>query len=71
MTRDEAAAVMNGREYTNEITDSEAKAWAESGLVIIFGASDDLCELRGARHQRAGEVQWKSYEICKSLRGTF
>ena len=54
MTRDEAAAVMSGREYTNEITASEAKSWAESDLVIIFGASDDLCELRGAIEDEVG-----------------
>ena len=54
MRRDEAAAILNGREIGSEITDSEAKAWAESGLVVIFGASDDLCELRGAIHDEVG-----------------
>jgi len=48
MTKEELAARLNGREYLHEmmrIDESDAKA---SGLVVIFGESDDLMELRGA-----------------------
>lgn len=44
----ELAAKLNGREYCREITDEEAKQAKESGLVVVFGASDDLIEFRGA-----------------------
>lgn len=48
MTAKELADLLDGREYGSEITDSEAKAAVESGLVVVFGASDDLIEFRGA-----------------------
>ncbi len=54
MTKESLAALLNGREYCNEITaieEAEAKA---AGLLVIFGASDDLTELRGALHDEAG-----------------
>lgn len=47
MTAKELANLLNGREYGKEITKEEIKIAEESGLVIVFGASDDLVELRG------------------------
>jgi hypothetical protein len=44
----EAAALLNGREYREEITPAEEAAFKEAGLVVVFGASDDLMEFRGA-----------------------
>lgn len=47
MTKEGLAAKLNGRQYREEITnelEAEAKA---SGLLVIFGASDDLVEFRG------------------------
>jgi hypothetical protein len=42
------AMLLDGREYGSEITrDEEAQAKA-AGLIVAFGASDDLLELRGA-----------------------
>ena len=54
MTKEELAAKINGREYTQEMTKNEEHEAKESGLVVIFGASDDLCELRGAIDDEAG-----------------
>lgn len=54
MTKEQLAALMDGREYTNEITKEEERLAEESGLVVIFGASDDLCELRGAIDDEVG-----------------
>lgn len=54
MTKEELAKKLNGREYRNEITDSEAKEAKNSGLVIVFGASDDLLELRGSIEDEFG-----------------
>jgi len=48
MTKEEFAALLNGREYLKEISISEIMAAKRSGLVVIFGASDDLIEIRGA-----------------------
>jgi hypothetical protein len=48
MNAKEFAAMLNGREYRNEITRAEEKAAKEAGLIVAFGASDDNLELRGA-----------------------
>ena len=48
MNAKEFAAILNGRAYRKEMTKGE-EAWAkEFGLVVAFGSSDDLVELRGA-----------------------
>lgn len=54
MTAKELAALLNGREYGAEITREEEAKAAESGLVTVFGASDDLCEFRGAYDWETG-----------------
>ena len=48
MTKEILAKKLDGREYTKEITKDEESAAKEAGLVVIFGASDDLMEFRGA-----------------------
>lgn len=54
LTKEELAARLNGREYTEEITkDEEAEAKA-AGLVVVFGASDDLMEFKGAINEEIG-----------------
>jgi len=54
MTRDELAALLNGREYTEEINEDEEAEAKEAGLVVVFGGSDDLMEFRGAIHDEVG-----------------
>lgn len=53
MNAKQFAALLNGREYTAEITSDEAKQAKAAGLVVVFGASDDLMELRGAIYDEA------------------
>ena len=48
MDAKDLAAKLNGREYCREITDEECEQAKEAGLVVVFGASDDLIEFRGA-----------------------
>ncbi len=55
----EAATLLNGREYTKEITRDEEAAFKAAGLVALFGASDDLAEFRGAWRDEVG-----AYEGC-------
>ena len=54
MTKEEAAARLDG----NEVAKEGSKAlWAEmkaAGLVAVFGASDDLMEFRGAADDEIG-----------------
>ena len=48
------AEKLNGREYGSEITRTEESEAKELGFVVVFGASDDLCEFRGAIDDEAG-----------------
>ena len=48
MKKEELAELLNGRSYGNEIENDEAHTAETSGLIVIFGASDDLVEFRGA-----------------------
>lgn len=54
MNAQEFAAMLNGREYRKEITREEAVAAKNSGLVIVFGANDDLMEFNGAIDDEVG-----------------
>jgi hypothetical protein len=42
------AAKLDGREIGKEITREEEQEAAADGVVIVYGASDDLCKFRGA-----------------------
>lgn len=48
MTAKEFAQRLGIREYDRELSKEEEKFALANGLVVIFGASDDLIELRGA-----------------------
>ena len=48
MTKEELAALLDGREYGKEITTAEAVQANADGLAVVYGASDDLMEFRGA-----------------------
>jgi hypothetical protein len=50
----ELAALLTGREMDKEITSAEEKQAKADGLVVVFGASDDLMEFRGAIHDEVG-----------------
>jgi hypothetical protein len=54
MTKEELAAELDGNEYCEEITPTIEAAAHQAGLVIVFGASDDLIEFRGAIYDEAG-----------------
>ncbi len=47
MTKEQFAEMLDGREVGDEMTDSESALAKQFGLLIAFGASDDLIELRG------------------------
>jgi len=48
MTPAELASRLTGREYCAEMTQAEEAEAKAAGLVVVFGASDDLMEFRGA-----------------------
>lgn len=54
LTKEDLAAKLNGRQYMHEIAHAEEDAAKDAGLLVIFGASDDLVELRGAIKEELG-----------------
>lgn len=54
MNIEDFAQMLNGRQMGREITREEEKQAKELGLVVLFGASDDLAEFRGAIHDEVG-----------------
>jgi len=55
MTPEELADKLNGCEYREEIDRAAEKAAKLNGLVVVFGASDDLVEFRGAINDECGD----------------
>lgn len=61
MTKESLAEMLSGRDYRHEISQVEQQQAKADGLVVIFGASDDLMELRGAIY---GEVDcWGGFIV--------
>lgn len=57
MNAQELAARLDGREYGKEVTRQDEADAREAGLVIVFGASDDLMEFRGAINDEVGAYE--------------
>lgn len=51
MNSKQLAELLNNREYKKELTRNEEFQAVSDNLVIVFGASDDLMEFRGAIHE--------------------
>jgi len=66
MTKEELAAKLNGREYGSEITKAEEAEARASGLVVVFGYSDDNAELRGAIYDEIGCYNGGEFRVSKS-----
>lgn len=64
MTKEQLAALLNGRQYRSEITDEEAAAAKAAGLLVIFGASDDLVEFRGFISDEIGAYNGTTFRLC-------
>lgn len=54
MTKEELAELISGRATYEELTSQEAQCAKESGLVVVFGRSDDRMEFRGAIRDEVG-----------------
>ena len=68
MTRDEAAAALDGNQFCKEGTRELWKDMADAGLVAVFGASDDLMEFRGAIRDEVGAYDGgTAYLTCAGL----
>lgn len=65
MTIQRVAEILNGRQYRSELAGAEEKLFEKEGLVIVFGASDDLLEFRGAIHEELGAWDGTNAYIIK------
>ena len=55
ISKEKMAEILNERIYGDEITKEEEKLAKDNGLVVVFGASDDLIEMRGAIDDEFGK----------------
>ena len=63
MTLDEVYDIINGREYLNELSVEEEDEMKHSGIVAVFGYSDDCVELRGALDDELGAFEGTEFYI--------
>jgi hypothetical protein len=66
MNKETLASMLHGREYGNEITREEASIAKQNRLVVVFGASDDLVELRGFIDDEIGSYNGTEIPIDKN-----
>lgn len=67
MNISEIAKLLNGRQYRDEVTPEIAQSAKDNGIVIAFGASDDLLEFRGAVYDEVGS--WDGTTVYISAKG--
>ena len=63
MTKEKLAYLLNGREYGNEISLDEEKQAEDSGLIAIFGYSDDGVIFAGKARDQFGGWDGKSFKL--------
>lgn len=63
MNAQEAAAALNGNQYREEGSRELFAEMKASGLVAVFGASDDLIEFRGAINDEDGAWEGGEYHV--------
>jgi len=59
MTREQLAKKLDGREYGCDIDMPEIKEIGKAGLIIVYGASDDMVEFRGSTN--------REFEACGGI----
>lgn len=64
MTPEQLATRLDEREYGEETTPEIEKVAKDAGLVIVFGASDDLMEFRGAINEEVGAYGGHMVLLC-------
>lgn len=54
MTKEQFAEMITGVEYPFRLTKPQRKLAADNRLLVVYGASDDLCEIDGAETDETG-----------------
>lgn len=68
MTKEQLVDLLDGRQYGEEITSEEEKVAHDNGLVVIFGASDDLIEFRGVLNDEIDAYSGCFFKFNKELK---
>ena len=67
------AEALNGCEYGEELSPVMERSLKDGGVVVVFGASDDLTEFRGAIHDEGGGYEgstiWSTRDRADSAVG--
>lgn len=66
MTAKELAEMLSGREYGMEISGQESRLAAESGLIALYGYSDDNVEIVGAFRDEVGAYNGATIFLTKT-----
>lgn len=69
MNKEQFAQLLNGRQYRQEMTKEEEELAKENGLLVCFGASDDLLEFRGIIYDDADVYRGGSVFLVKKETG--
>lgn len=69
MTKEQLAEMLNGRQYRSEISREEAATAKDSNLVVVYGASDDLMEFKGAIHEELSAWDGATAYLVKKKEG--
>jgi len=69
MNLKEWAEKLNGREIGDEVISAEAKQMVSEGVIVAFGASDDLLEFRGVLYEECGAYGGTNVRIYKTSDG--
>lgn len=62
-TKEQFAALLNGRQYQSEINRDEELIARKSGLLVVFGASNDLVEFRGVLQDEVGAYKSTAIQL--------
>jgi len=63
ITKEQLAARLNGNEYLNEMTKEDERIAKENNLLVLFGESDDLLEMRGVIDDETGAYKGGEYAL--------
>lgn len=65
ITKEQFAELLNGNEYRDEMTKEQECIAKENNLLVVFGASDDLLEVRGAISDEYGAYDGGEFLLVK------
>lgn len=66
ITAKELAARLNGREYGSEVNAQDNIDAKESGLIVVYGYSDDNVEIEGAIREEIGAYEGTTFVLAES-----